>query len=168
MQPLKIQKRSLLSPRNIIGTFRRTAVPLRIFPVFLALFGGLAVAAFSLPESGTDPLQGSWFDDDRYIKITFLNGNYEVEMRLEPSSKGEYTVCGNEIVRVRKYVHSSLLDDYRNRWFSKEEAIAEFGSRFDIWLWFEPFTEVFSVDGDILTLTLVSNSTQQRFERVRH
>ena len=144
-----------------------SAIRLMLFPVFLALVGGLAVAAFG-QESGTDPLQGSWFDDDRYIKITFYNGNYEVETRLEPSNKGEYTVCGNEIVSVLTHVHSSFLDDYRNRWFSKEEAIAEFGSRFDIWLWFEPFTEVFSVDGDILTLTLVSNSTEQRFERVRH
>ena len=142
------------------------AVALKIFPVFLALFAAAGVTAFG-QEGGADPLQGSWFDYERYSKITFFNGSYEEEIRLEPANKGEYTVCGNEIVSVLTHVHSSFLDDYRNRWFSKEEAIAEFGSSFDIWLWFEPVTQVFSVDGDILTLTLVSNSTQQRFERVR-
>jgi len=129
--------------------------------VFLALFAGLAVTTFGQE----DPLQGAWFDDDRFLKMTLYNGRDKVVIRGRPQSKGNYTVVGNEVTWKSTHIHSNAFDGMTSRygWFSREEMYAEFGSRFNSW--FEPVTQTFFINGDILTL--VSDLSEQQFTRMQ-
>jgi len=129
--------------------------------VFLALFTGLAVAAFGQE----DILQGVWFDDDHFSRLTFNNGYYKVESRSQPTTKGVYTVAGNELIFHRTHVHSNFLDGITSRygWFSREEMYAEFGIRFNAW--FGSSTQIFTINGDILTL--VTDFGEQQLIRVQ-
>ena len=131
-----------------------------LFAFIIVLFAGLAVAIFGQE----DTLQGAWFDDDHFIKLTFYNGSYEVEIRGRLNNRGVYIIAENVITRRRMYTHSNSLGENGNgRWLSQEEAIAEFGNRVDDW--FEPFTQTFFISGDILTL--VSDFSEQRFIRIQ-
>jgi hypothetical protein len=128
------------------------------FMLLLVFLAGLITTGFGQENT----LQGTWFDYDRFFHLTFYNGLYEEVLSGRPYAKGEYTVAGDKIIIRLMYIHSNAIDDYRDRWFSREETVAEFG-RFDSW--FEPVTQVFSIDGDILTI--VDEFSVQRFERVR-
>ena len=138
--------------------------PIGIFPLFLVLLTAAAVDAFG-QEGSADALQGTWFDNDRFIRMIFYNKYYETEIRGELTSRGEFTISGNRIIRIRTHTHSNAFHEETTRygWFSREEAYVDFNGIFDGW--FEPVTQTFSIDGD--TLTLVSEFSVQQFTRIR-
>jgi len=107
-------------------------------------------------------IEGAWFDDSRFVKLMFNNGIYNVEIRGEPNSKGVYTIIENEITRKRTHIHSTSIGAESYRWYSEEDAVAEFGSNIDNW--FEPFTQTFFISGDILTF--IDRFGEQQFSRM--
>ena len=139
--------------------------PLKLFTVLFALFAAAGVTAFG-QEGGADTLQGTWFEGDLFFWITFDNGSYETTDRGgEPNDKGEYIVSGNTITRTRTHTHShSIGGGTRYGWFSREEAHAEFDGKFDSW--FEPRTQTFSINSNVLTIVFPSG-VEQQFTRVR-
>ena len=128
--------------------------------IFLALF-----ICLSLPIFGQESaLQGVWVNDDYFTKMTFCSGGFETEICGEPRIRGEYSISGNKVIVALTHIHSNSIEGgTRYGWFSREEAVAEFGHRVDGW--FEPSIQTFSIDSNILTI--VDEFSVQRFERVR-
>ena len=117
-------------------------------------------------QNPADALQGEWYDVDNFIRITFESGSYKTQAR-DGFAKGGYTVSGNKITTTA--THISSFPGFGNRWYSKEEALAEFGSITEFGSrvdgWFEPVTQTFYLDGDILIIA--GETGEQRFVRVR-
>jgi hypothetical protein len=128
--------------------------------IFIVLF-----ICLSLPTSGQEnALQGVWVNDDYFTRMTFCSGGVETEIHGEPRIRGEYTISGDEVIVVLTHIHSNSIEGGRRYgWHTKEEAVAEFGRRVDGW--FEPVTQTFFINGDILTL--ISEFSVQQFRRMR-
>ena len=126
----------------------------------VAVFAVLTITAFGQE----DALQGTWFNEFYLVEQIFYNGNYEIAIYGVPNFRGEYTVKGNEITRRHTHFNPSAPgDEFCNRWYTEEEAVAEFGNKVDSW--FEPFTQTFSINGNILIL-VDRFGDQQQFTRI--
>jgi hypothetical protein len=119
------------------------------------------------PDGGVDAaLNGTWVYHTIEWKLN--NGSYELSVSEDGEShqmyKGTYFTSGSNITFERTYIWGGIYHDYdlESRWYTKAQImaspLAEAFSASELEALFTPFTGIYSVSGDCLTMTLTEGT----------